>query len=105
MDTKYKTLRNNIIFKFLDEANDKGFTNTTDWNFVVKGHEFNAKSPRWGIVVRKGEDVPAHIQEGDYILIEPLMWSVNFKIDDVKYWSTNSEKVIGSLKTPPTGTF
>lgn len=107
MDTKYKAFRDKILFKFLDEEDQKGFTNTTEWNFVVKGHEFNAKSPRWGKVIRVGGTVPAHIQEGDYILIEPLMWTIGFTVDDdkTKYWATDYQKVIGSLKTPPTGIF
>ena len=100
-----KAQNQKIIFSFLDDAGDKGFTNTTSWNFVVKGHEFNAKSPRWGIVVKKGPDVPEYITEGDYILIEPLMWTHGFKIEGTKYWATDFAKIIGSVKDKPAGLF
>lgn len=100
-----KTLAHNIIFEFLDEANNKGFTNTTSWNFVVKTHKDNAQNPRWGKVISTGPTVPDHIAVGDYILIEPLMWTHGFLIDGKKYWSTNLSKVIGSLKEEPTGIF
>lgn len=94
-----------IVFEFSDGANEKGFTNVTDWNFEVKTHESNAQSPRWVKVVLTGPDVPAHITAGGYVLVEPLMWTHGFKVDGVKYWATDYAKVIGALNEAPTGTF
>lgn len=93
-----------IIFQFLDEANQKGFTNKTDWNFVVKTHEHNAKSPRWAKVIVAGPKATG-INTGDYVLVEPLMWTHGFEIEEVKYWATDFEKLVGTLKEEPTGIF
>lgn len=102
--TQIKPQGQKIIFQFIDDANAKGFSNTTSWNFEVKTHEHNAQSPRWGKVILTGTTVKG-IESGDYVLIEPLMWTHGFTVEEVKYWATDFVKVIGSLKEEPTGIF
>lgn len=101
----HKAYGQKIIFQFLEHATGKGFTNKTAWDFEVKTHEDNAKNPRWAVVVLVGPDVPAHIQPGNFVMIEPLMWTHGFEVDTVKYWATDHAKVIGAVTEKPTGIY
>jgi hypothetical protein len=100
-----RPLGEKIMFQFLDDANDKGFTNTTSWGFQSKTHDDNAKNPRWVKVINVGPRVPEHVKPGSYVLVEPLMWTVNFKINDEKFWATDYSKVIGALPEKPHGIY
>ena len=101
----YAPLRKNIIFSFLQDVEGGTFSNKTEWDFQVRNRNEDIKTPRWGIVERVGPEVPAHIPVGKYILVEQLMWTESFKVNEVKKWSTNFEKVLASSDVEPTGLF
>ena len=103
--TNYKPIRKGIIFKFLQDIEGGTFNNTTEWGLEVRNRNEDIKTPRWGIVECVGSEVPTRIKKGSYILIEQLMWTEGFKINEVKHWSTSFEKVIASSNIEPKGLF
>lgn len=90
--SKLKALNYSIIFQFLEQT-DNALSNKTDWGFEIKDGKKDLQVPRWGKVISTGKDVKI-VKETDYILIEPLMWTLQIEVDKEKYWSTNETKVI-----------
>lgn len=98
---KMKVLNNKILFKFLEDIQDGNLKQKTEWGFEVKGTHDDVKLPRWGVIIQSGPE--SKFNEGEYILIEPLMWTDNFEIDKQKFWMTQPEKVLASSKKEPSG--
>ena len=99
---KLKILGNKILFKFVQEVIDGKFKANTNWGFELKTHSEDAKFARWGHVLNLGEEVK-DIAIGDYILIEPLMWTPHMELDNSKVWGTNRDKIIAVSKHKPEG--
>ena len=92
-----RPLRNNVMFKFLDETlGIKGaFTETTNSGIIIPRTNSTQKVSRWGEVVALGPDAEAGgLNVGDYILIEALMWMEGVKFGDGKVWKTDDTKVL-----------
>jgi len=89
-----KPLRNNVMFKFLDEtAGSKGaFTESTLSSIIIPRTNTTQKVARWGEVIAAGPDT--QVVPGDFILIESLMWMEAVKVDDEKVWKTDDSKVL-----------
>lgn len=88
-------LKNNILFKFLDEtggAKGKFTDRKTASGIVLPTLDSGQKLPRWGEVLAVGPD--SDVQVGEYILIEGLMWSFGTEVDGVKMWKTDDSKVL-----------
>jgi co-chaperonin GroES (HSP10) len=88
-------LKNNVMFKFLDEtAGSKGkFTDRkTEGGIILPTLDSSQKLPRWGKVVAVGPD--AQVAVGEYILIEALMWSFGTEVDGEKMWKTDDSKIV-----------
>ena len=99
---KLKALGNRIIFKFVQNVTDGKFGASTSWGFQIQTQNDDPKFARWGEVTHLGPDVEG-INVGDYILIEPLMWTNNMELEDGKVWGTNTEKVIAVTSVEPKG--
>ena len=101
---KLQPLGKNIIFVFLDEVAQDGFIpNSGGRILLTKQNLDHNRTPKWGKVLLTGPQVPADIKVGDYIFIEPLMWTPGFDVDDVKAWKTDSDKVmVVSSEVPDT---
>jgi hypothetical protein len=90
-----KPLGKNIIFRFLEEASGGGFVPSSGGLIqLVKQNLDHNREPKWGQVILIGPAVNPEIQIGDYILIEPLMWTPGFDVEDLKCWKTDSDKVM-----------
>jgi hypothetical protein len=99
----YKPTHKGIIFSFLQDVEAGTFNNRTEWGLQVRNKNEDIKTPRWAIVERVGPDVPTHIKEGSYVLIEQLMWTEAFKVNEVKKWATSHEKILATSDVEPTG--
>lgn len=88
-----RPLGDSILFVFLDEANEKGFQNTTESGIVYKSFDTDLKSPRWGKVLAVGPKVE-EVKPGMKVLIEPLRWTDGFKFDGVKIWKTIEKEIM-----------
>jgi co-chaperonin GroES (HSP10) len=96
-------IQNKVIFKFLQETHRNGFINVTKSGIIVQAPFDDPKTPRWGSVIKVGEDVKK-VKAGDYILIEPLMWTEFFIDDDGgKSWSTDETKIMAKNDVAPDG--
>lgn len=102
MSLNLRCPKKRILFQFLDTARSGSFNNTTDWGFEIKKPTEDAKTPRWAKVLVVGKDVKA-VQPGNYILIEPMMWTLSFTYNHEKYWATAEEKLIAMSEAVPTG--
>lgn len=89
-----KPLKNNIIFIFEEETSGGGFIPKTGGLIVVPQNIEHNRTPKWGKVTALGPDVEPEIKVGDYILVEPLMWSLGFELEKQKYWKTDDSKVM-----------
>lgn len=92
---KLQALRNNIMFKFLDEttgSQGKFTDQKTPSGIVIPTLDSSQKLPRWGQVISAGPLSAA--KEGEYILIEALMWTNGVVLDGEKYWKTEDSKVL-----------
>lgn len=93
-----RPLKNNVIFKFLDETSGKkgAFRDRqlSSGIFIPGAATSRQKVHRWGQVVAAGPEADG-LQPGDYILIEAMMWMEGVKVDgDEKVWKTDSSKVL-----------
>lgn len=97
-------LFNGILFVFLDDFKKGRFQEKTDWGFHIPGdHENTSKQGRWGKVLAVGPDVRSEdVETGDYIFVEPLMWTQGIEHDDTQVWKTDSTKVMLVSKEQPT---
>jgi hypothetical protein len=100
---KLRILGHKILFQFVQKVTGGTFESKTDWNFQIKSNNDDPKFARWAKAVNVGPEV-TDVQEGDYILIEPLMWTTHMELDNAeKVWGTNRDKVIAVSKKEPTG--
>ena len=92
--TTLKPLNDVIIFQFIDEimGRKRAFNDVTESGIVVVGAATLQTNPRWGKVVASGPD--SGVKPGEYILVEGLQWTTDFKIDDEKHWKTEDSKVL-----------
>lgn len=91
-----------ILFQFCQGVAGGSFNNTTDWGFEVKKPTEDVHQPRWAKVVVIGKDVKA-VRPAQFILVEPLMWTISFTHEGQKYWATSEEKLIAVSDSEPTG--
>lgn len=87
-----KPLNTGVFFVFADETTHSAFANRTASGIIIKGGP-QADVPRWGAVVRVGEDV-TEVATGDCVLIEPGMWTTAFETDGLRMWKTDESKII-----------
>lgn len=82
-----------ILFQFLDSTTNGNFKNQTAWGFEFQRKEDEIKEARWGRVTKIGANV-TQVAPGQYILIEPMMWTTGVDLDGSTYWATAEEKVL-----------
>ena len=90
-----RPLGNSVLFTFLDETRGtKGsFSERTRSGLIIPTLQQTQKGERWGQVTAVGPDV-VDINTGDYVLIEPLMWTRNGVFEGKKIWKTNTDKIM-----------
>lgn len=101
----YKPTGKNIIFKFTQDIASGVFNNKTAWGLEVRNQIEDVKTPRWGTVIAVGPNVPERVKKGTFILIEQLMWTEGFKVNDVKHWATHMDKLLAYSDEEPTDIF
>jgi len=95
--TKIIPLRNNVMFKFLDETHGskgKFQDRATKSGIIIPVADSTQKAARWGEVVCVGPDAAHQLSPGDFILIEGLQWTVHTVIDGEKLWKTDDSKIL-----------
>lgn len=91
-----------ILFTFLDGLWNGTVSDKTEWGFEYQVSTANTAQPaRWGLVHAVGEDV-TNVKPGQYVFIEPLMWTEFQTYGDRKIWWTGESKVLGVTDDRPT---
>lgn len=89
----FRTIYDKILFTFDDAHNKTGFNNVSEGGIVFSSFHHDASSPRWGTVIKIGEEVK-EVEVGDRILIEALKWTEAHKIDGIEFWMTTEDQVM-----------
>jgi len=99
---KLQPLGKNIIFIFVEETSGSGFIPSSGGSIILTQQNLDHnRTPKWGKVVLVGPAVDTEeIKVGEYILVEPLMWTPGFEYDGIKFWKTDSDKVMATSKEP-----
>lgn len=109
---KLRCIRNGILFAFLQNTNSKGyFEDQTSWGLKIvadkdgqgAGHgsfDRSISQGRWAKVLVVGNECD-EVQVGDYICIEPQMWTNSFEYDGVQIRKTDESKVMIISKEKP----
>lgn len=91
-----RALNNTILFQFVTETSGsqgRFSDRTSSGIFIARTSDSTQKIARWGKVTHIGPDVVG-INVGEFVYIEPLMWSFGTEVDGVKLWKTDDTKVI-----------
>jgi co-chaperonin GroES (HSP10) len=90
-----RPLGNTILFTFLDATSGSAgkFTERTRGGLIIPQLQSTQKGERWGKVTHIGPDVEG-IAVGEFILIEPMMWTTHEVFEGEKVWKTNDTKVM-----------
>lgn len=92
-------LNADILFDFVDDVNDGSLISKTKSGLALaKDFNYNEqKDPRWAKVLACGPDVKDNsIKVDEYILIEPLMWTIGVKHKGQEVWKTDESKVMAT---------
>lgn len=86
---------NTVLFKFLDETNGKSgmFSERSRSGLIIPKLQSTQKGERWAEVLAVGPNAQ-DVKVGEFILIEPLMWTVGSVYNDQKVWKTNPDKIM-----------
>lgn len=107
-----RCIRDGILFAFLQQTTAHGmFVDQTKWGFeLTPGSYLHGKDRehfqramdigRWAKVLAVGPECK-EVQVGDYICIEPTMYSNSFEYDGVKIRKTDETKVMLLSKEKP----
>lgn len=85
--SQIRALTDSVIFSFAQTTRAGYFRSETEWGFKFAADDHATDKPRWGLVEFVGPDVK-YVQPGDYILIEPLKWTLSVDFKDKQYWRT-----------------
>ena len=109
---KLRCIRNGIIFALLQKTNQKGyFEDETKWGFVIQADKDGQKAGhgafdrsvaegRWGKVLVIGRECE-NVNVGDYVCVEPQMWTNSFDFDGISVRKTDESKVMIVSKEKP----
>jgi hypothetical protein len=88
-----RAIGDSILFVFLDDVNEKGFTNKTETGIIFKSMSDSTSSARWGKVLATGPRVE-NIEVDMEVLIEPLRWTEGIEFNGHKVWRTIEKEII-----------
>ena len=88
-----RPIKDSVLFVFIDAANSKGFSNTTESGIVYKSLDDGLNSPRWGKVLAVGPKV-TEVVPGMEVLIGALRWTEGFKYDGMSIWKTVEHEIL-----------
>jgi hypothetical protein len=102
---KLRCIRNGILFAFLQGANSKGyFEEKTKWGFTIAaddngqgvGNDAFTRSiekGRWAKVLVIGNECE-EVKVGDYVCLEPNMWTNSFTHDGIAIRKSDESKIM-----------
>lgn len=101
---KVDLIENKIAFLFLENVNNKGFSGKTESGIIVQQSEQNQiDQARWGEVIKCSPEV-SEIDEGQFILIEPMGWTPGIQLEELEedtFWITTEDRIMAVADTKP----
>jgi hypothetical protein len=106
-----KPLHNHIVFRFLEDfqiiengtIKTSRFIKKTEWGLEL-GHGSDGRrdsdTAKWGQIVAMGPEV-TDLEVGDYILLQPLMWTHACVYNEERLWRTKPREVLLTTKDYP----
>lgn len=98
-------LENKIAFEFLEDTGSSGFSAKSSAGIIVNQKEENqVGKARWGKVIKQAKSV-TEVSTGDYILVEPMGWTLGLKLDEVEeetFWITTEDRIMAVTNKEPT---
>jgi co-chaperonin GroES (HSP10) len=90
-----RPLNNTVLFQHMDQTTGQSgsFSERTRSGLIIPKLQSTQKGERWGKVVAVGPDVHG-VEPGEFILIEPLMWTEHEVFEGEKIWKTNDTKIL-----------
>lgn len=97
-----RPFKKSVIFEFLDETtgNFGMFQDKSRAGIILTADHRIQKKGRWGKVYKVGDEVTG-IEPGDFVFLQPLMWTTFFNFNGKKYWKSDISKVMIVSKTQP----
>jgi len=95
MNVGIEPVLDGIFVTFTDEVADGKFHQKTQGGIIISGlsHRAQTVQARWGKVAAVGPKV-RNVKAGDFVLIQPGMWTTRFKgADHQFYWKTDEGKI------------
>ena len=92
-----RPIGNTVLFTFLDETQGAqgAFSERTRTGLIIPRLQSTQRGERWARVTAVGPTaVEDGVNIGDFILIEPLMWTANQSFEGAKVWKTTTEKIL-----------
>lgn len=89
-----KPLNNSFLFVFMDDAAQGKFIPKTKSGIILTNQNMDEnRNPRWGKVIAIGPEIK-DFNVGQFVLIEPLQWTIGFEYDGIKLWKSDDKKVM-----------
>lgn len=107
-----RPLHNSFLFAFLQQQTAEGnFMETTKSGLLLPGYgnrqreahaafDRSLKEGRWALVLATGPKCK-EVQEGDYVCLEPNMWTNSVEHDGIKIRKSDETKVMLISKERP----
>jgi len=93
-----RPLGNSILFTFMDDTAGGNFIPKTKSGILLTNQNLTeAHSAKWARALAVGSDC-VDIKAGDFVLIEPLAWTVGFTYDEVRIWKTDESKILATTE-------
>lgn len=102
-----RTIRNHIIFQFVDNVNSKGEFErgmSAGGIFLHPTVDDSAKMPRWANVTHVGPECE-DVKVGQQVLIPALRWTAGTKFENQKYWKTDLTQIVAVRDNPTSPIF
>lgn len=90
-----RPLHDSFLFVFIDDTGGGKFIPKTRSGILLTNQQVNEQttSPRWGKVLAVGAEIK-DFGVNDYVLLEPLQWTMGFTYDDVRIWKSDASRVL-----------
>lgn len=95
---KVTPLRDKIYFQFCDDVTNVSFQSKSKSGIILTDvYDYNeVKYPKWGKILKCGNEVCDQIKQAIYILIESGKWTTRISYDEQIFWSTEESFILAT---------
>ena len=92
---RLKPIGHAFLFSFTNETASGKFIEKSRGQIILTNQDLDnqGRYARWGKVEAVGDAI-TDFADGDFVLIEALQWTKEFKFEDKKLWKSDDSKVI-----------